>query len=341
MKRVGSVVSLLALTLCMAGCDKSSFEAKSTVQLHKENGVPVRIQKINPEIMEFSFPYNSVLTGSKESVASSMVSDRVDGVHHQVGDFVKKDAIVISFPDDNPSAQYHQAKVAYEHAKTTLDRMQNLYNTGGISRQSLDDVVTQCEVSKANFDAVRQAINVKAPISGTITQINVRPTDNVDPGDRLFTISNTKKLKTRLWITESSIKYVKKDALTTASWGNTTLTGKVTQVDMSLNTDKQAFGVIIEFENDGSVPSGVNADVVIHYRDESPSIFIDRKNLIKEMDRYYVYVAENNKAKKKEVTTGRNHDVYVEIVDGLALGDKLLTESLMLLEDDTLIRIVD
>ena len=108
-----------------------------------------------------------------------------------------------------PSVQYSQAKAAYELAKKTYERMKDIYQSGGISKQQLDQVHTNYEVSKANWNAVQQLINVRAPITGYVTAINVHETDNVQQRTILAIISKTEKLKSRIWVTKMKYQILK------------------------------------------------------------------------------------------------------------------------------------
>jgi RND family efflux transporter MFP subunit len=219
--------------------------------------------------------------------------------------------------------------------------METLFKDGGISRQDLDNTRTQYEVAKANWDAAQQAVRVRAPLSGTITQLNVRESDNVEPGDLLFTVSRAGRLKARLWVPESQITDMAVGADATATWGGTSLEGQVTQVDMSLNSRKQAFGVLTEFDNqDLEVLSGVNAEIRLMVPTGRDAVVVDRRSVFREDGGHFVYVAEGTVARKREVFPGREQGLTVEIVSGLEDGDTLITEGGMLLEDGAKINIV-
>jgi RND family efflux transporter MFP subunit len=250
--------------------------------------------------------------------------------------------VVLTFPTDNPAAQYFQAKVSFENATATLERMESLFEDGGISRQELDNTRTLYGVAKANWDAAQQAVRVRAPLTGILTQLNVRASDNVEPGEVLFTVSRTGRLKARLWVPESQITDMTVGAGATATWGRTTLEGKVTQVDMSLNSSKQAFGVLTEFDNpDFQVLSGVNADIKIMIPTGRDAIVVSRRSIFQEDSRRFVYVADGEVARKREVVQGRTHGLKVEITEGLSDGDVLITEGGMLLDEGVKINIVE
>jgi hypothetical protein len=51
-------------------------------------------------------------------------------------------------------------------------------------------------------------------------------------------------------------------------------------------------------------------------------------------------VAVNGKAEQRDILMGRQYGLAVEIVEGLSMGDMLITEGLLLLEQSSKINIV-
>ena len=342
-----SYVPLYAILLAVplfAGCgtsDQNISDMKSMEDIHAEQGIPVRTETVAATDFAASYSYNAVLSGIKETTTGAMVSDVVTSINYSVGDRVAEDAVVLTFPTDTPTAQYFQAKSAFELAETTLGRFKNLYENGGISLQDYDSAQTQFNVAQANWDAVQQTVTVKAPISGVLTNIAVRLADHVKQGDALFTIARTDSLKVHIWATEHEITDITEGNRATAEWQNTVLEGTIVQVDRSLNEARQAFGVIAEFDNPGSrVLSGVNANVVIYGAKTEGAVITARKNVLHDGDTHYVYIAQNGVARKREVHIGRNIGIDVEVLDGLVPGDTLITEGLSLLEDNADITVV-
>ncbi len=333
-----AVVGLMFLPV-LTSCSRDVAEAKSMEQIYAEQGIPVEIQSVNTVSFNIQHSFNTVLTGIEETGAAARIGDRVDAVNYRVGDYVKKDAVVVSFPTDNPAAQYFQAKVGYEHALTTYQRMKNLYESGGIALQDLDSVRTQMNVAEANWNAVRQSVHVRAPISGTLTSLRVRVSDNVHSGDELFIVSRTDQLKAELWLQETVRDQVEPGAQATATWNGRTLQGKIIQVDRSLDPERQAFGAVAIFDNPGrQVMSGVNAGISVASAAKAESIVIDRRHLIRESGRTFVYVDENGTARKREVAVGAANGLDVPVLKGLATGDRLVVSGAMQLKDGARIR---
>ncbi len=334
---------LLMAILAIFGCVKKgkNENSKSMQEIYSEKGIPVITKKVKPTKFTLYLNYNATLTGYKQSFASAMVGGRIDKINVKIGDYVKKDSVIIQFPLDAPSAQYEQAKAAYELAKKTYNRMKNLFDAGGISKQQLDQAETQYKVSKANLNAVAQLLKVRAPISGYVTAINVHETDNVRRETILATISQTNKLKARIWVNEDEIAKIKKGDPAFAIWNNIKLKGKVTETDEAVNPKHNAFGVNLLFENPKNrVKSGVIAEVKILVYKNPNAIVVPRRLLSKDKEGYYLYVAEDNFARKRYVQVGKGEEQR-EIVSGLNEGDNLIIKGAKMVYDNAKIRVED
>jgi membrane fusion protein, multidrug efflux system len=341
MKKMIAFFILSGLIAFLIGCSKKTAMSKSMDAIYRESGVPVTVQTLETSELHSECLFHSTLSGVEETSVSAMVTDKVEKILFAVGDRVKKDEIVMLFPTDNPATPYVQTKTAFEHAGTTLARIKNLYDNGGISLQEYENTRTQYEVTKANWESVQRMVKAKAPIQGVITQISVREADNVKSGDKLFTVADTGRLKTQVWVTEDRAASIEKGAPATAAWRDVAISGNVVQIDKSLDPKHQAFGAVIEFANPGGrMNNGVNAEIRVNYLTSGQALVIDRKNVSTEGDSTFVFVARDSLAIKRPVVLGRRYETDVEVIRGLKPGDRLITKGQMLLEDKTKIRIV-
>jgi len=340
MKRIGLAVTLSLIALLSWGCSDGETNERSMEQIYAEEGVPIRTALVEPAAFSSSFEYTAPLTGVKESSAFAAVSDKIDRIHYKVGDHVEKDAVVISFPTDNPAAQYYQAKVSFENAEASFERMQSYYEAGGLSRQNLDNARTSYEVARANWDAVRQSVKVRAPISGVLTSVVVRESDNVQKDDELFTVARVDRLKATVWVAEHQVGDIEIGAEAAADWQGHELRGSVVQVDLSMNQQRQAFAVVVEFDNPSmKVKPGVTADISLTSYTADNAIKVARKDILTDAAGPYVFIIDGDVAVKRPVTLGRSSDIDAEIIAGLSEGDVLVTEGQLLLADGKKVRL--
>jgi len=311
-------------------------------EIYRQEGAPVRVQIIKPQTFSARLIYQAALKGMREASAYASFGGRIEKIYFKVGDYVKKDQVVMSFPTETPATQYNQAKVAYENAEKNMKRMDKLYSNGGVSQQMYDNVRAQYEVAKANWETVRQMVQVKAPISGIITRMDVTETDNVQKKAELFTVSQTGKLKAKIWIGEKDICDVHPGLPAVAVWHNSDVRGRVKQVDASVNPKRQAFGVVLEFDDPGqAMACGATADIRITNYEKDNAIVVPRKNILREAGKTFVYVVHNGLAKKQQVKLGRTYGMDVEVLSGLSAGDSLIAEGQLLLADSSKIKIIE
>lgn len=340
-KTIKTVAFLFMILIVVSACSEEQIESKNMEQIYKEEGVPVKVEKIEKKKFEQQLTYNAILSGIKESSASAMVGGRIEKVLVKVGDYVKKDQVIITFPMDSPSAQYYQAKVAFENSQSTYDRYQKLFDVGGISAQDLDNVKTQYEVDKANWDTVKKMVKVLAPISGYVTKVSVKESDDVRKETMLATIADLSKLKASIKIAENEISDVSIGTKAYALWQGNKIEGKVTQVDMAMNPMTQSFNADIEFNNSNQkVKAGVTADVIIFGGSDDESITVERKNIVKRGNDFVAFISENGVAKERKIKVGKSSGLFVEILEGLNENDLMIVEGQMFLEDNAKIKII-
>lgn len=342
MNRSILLVILLAGALFFnSSCSRDQMEAKNLEQIYKEEGIPVRIKEIETQTFEQELSFHSILSGIQESSVFSLIADEVEKVYVKVGDYIDKDQVLLTFPTDNPATRYYQAKVAFENAKRAYERMQNLYKDGGISHQELDNASAAFEVSKADWEAVQKTIEVKAPISGFITKVDVRETDNVQRDDELFTISRTDRMKAVAWISEKEISDIKKGLPAYVALAGQKIEGKVVQVDLAMDKEKRAFQAVLELANPNkTLKPGTTVEINIVTYSRPETIVVERKDIFQDGGTSFVYVLDQGTAQKRSIKTGRRQDLDVEVTEGLNPGDKLIIEGQLLLEQGAKVKVI-
>lgn len=342
MKKKYILIIILSIALLLTGCGRKSSQFKTLQQIQKEQGIPVRVKTVELDTFVQELSYNASLGGREESYGQALVSEVVNSVNAKIGDRVSAGQIIVTFPRNTPSAQYEQALTAYNAAKTAYERMRNLYANGAISRQELDNVETQYKVAQANLDASDKMINVRAPISGIITNIAVSPGERSYPGQNLFTVSSTNGYKAKLMVADRDAMKVKIGTPATATWENITLNGKVSKISLALDPYQKAIPVEVTFPINGQrISFGSTAQIKLQILTKPNCIVVNREYVVNENDKQFVWINQNNHAVKREITTGLDNQLQFEVVSGLEPGEQLITEGLNLLTENALIRVIE
>ena len=338
-KRIGWILIVLLISSCQK---EEKTELKNMDEIHREEGIPVNVRTVKKQDFSTYLTFTSTLKGIKESTGASLLSATVEEILVDVGDYVKKDQPVIRFPKSNPALNYYQSKAAFEAAEQGFRRIENLYNSKGVSRQSYDDAKTQYDVQKANWKRVNDMMEIKAPLSGYITRLNVQISDNVEPGDSLFIVSNYDSLSATVWVADHEIRQISKGLRANAQWENIRLDGLVTRVDLAMDNEKKAFAVQIQFSNvEHRVPSGVTADIDIETRLIENTIVVHRNEILNNPDGWYVFLNKDGIATRRIVQPGLRQGMYYQITEGLEPEDQLITRGVSLVRDQSPIKVVE
>jgi membrane fusion protein, multidrug efflux system len=335
-------VLLLGASALLAGCGGDAGEdSRSMEEIHREEGVPVTVREVEPLEFRTHLLFTATLSGASESTATALISDEIESVRARVGDYVEKDQIIVTFPADNTALNYDQARVSFESARTAFERISALYATGGVAQQAFDDARTQFDLAKAQWENVRNIREVSAPISGYLTRLNVVESENVAPGDPLFTVSNYETLRATVWIPDRDIDQVRSGLNASATWRGREVQGMVTQVDLSMDPDRRAFGAKLEFQNrDREISSGSVGDIRIYTYENDEAVVLRRQETVEEDGGVFVFLAENGAALLRPVTVGRRQGFHYEITAGLLPGDSVVTEGVSQLADGDKISVV-
>lgn len=336
------MIILLAIgTLLILGCARQEkAESKNMELIYKEEGIPVEVQIMQPETFTIELSYNANLSGIRQSAAAAMIGGRIEKVNVKVGDYVIKDQVMFEFPEDAPAGQLTQAQSAFDLAESTYNRMKNLYEKGGISKQDLDGVETQYKVTQANLDAVMQMLKVRAPIDGYVIAVNVRETDGVHAEDVLAFVSQTKQMKARIWATEDEVCQIQTGQKATVTWNNMTLNGKVTEVAIAMDRGHNAFGVDLVFDNSENMcKSGVIGEIAIQTYSKDNAFVISRSNVKKDENGYFIYKVVSDKAVKVYIETGMENGGF-EVLSGVAENDQIIVKGLNLVYDGAKVKVM-
>jgi membrane fusion protein, multidrug efflux system len=335
-----SALCVLSVCLVVTACQAGSDSAKSMNQLYAEKGRPVRIRSVTPEVFSVDLKFPAEFRARSQSTAYAKVSDVVRDIRVTVGERVVQDQVVLSFSMDTPS--YRQAKLSFRNAESSYRRIETLYREAGVSRQNYDNALTQYEMARESFKAASDMVQVKAPISGTITQLNVRESANVSAGAPLFTISNQDGYEALFYVTANEIADIQTGSSATISGTGETINGKVTEVTLIMDPVKKAFPVKAFFTGrPKTLVSGMSVDISVESYRNDRAIVVARKEMILIDGAWFVYVQEGETAVLRAVQTGRGAGLDFEIASGLKAGDALVCDGVKELSDGDKIRLVD
>lgn len=202
----------------------------------------------------------------------------------------------------------------------------------GISTDQIDQLQTQ--------EDVKQHVVFSAPQSGIVSKLKIREGEFVKPSQTVLEIVDLSTIWVIAEIFEAQADWVKKGQRAEATLPylpGKNWPGMVDYVYPSLDPTTRSLKVRLRFDNpDESMKPNMYADVEIYAKPKRNVLTIPREALIVTGDKNRVIVAlGEGKFIPMNVRVGMTTDRGVEILNGLAEGDEVVTSSQFLIDSES------
>lgn len=188
--------------------------------------------------------------------------------------------------------------------------------------------------------------NIRSPIDGIIIQLDVKPGESVIAGttniqgSTIAMIADTSSMLARLQVDEADIASValgQEADIFAAAFPDTPLAGVVeriaTTARRAMGQQNLSFEVEVRLHDaeQVAVRSGMSAraEIFTESRDDTLALPIQAVQFDEDADsgeqRTHVFVEDNGVARRRVVRTGLSSDSHIEILEGLELGERVVT----------------
>ena len=299
----------------------------NTITANGKQAVSVRVRLNNPGAVSDAFTATAVI-GNYTSYGNTPVAMPASAVVYATGSGTINDLNKLS-----------GATVAKGEALCTVesDTIRDQVESARLNLES-------AQLSAGTAAGTMDDYNITAPISGTVIEKNFKAGDKVDgaASGTLAVIYDLSYLKLEMAVDELDIGKVEvgqKVEITADALEGQTFTGVVDTISISGTTvgGATSYPVTIILEDYGDLRPGMNVSARI-IGEEIPDALcipvdaVGRGNVVTvpgpgAMNEDNTAVADITKLETREVTLGRNDDVYIEVTDGLEEGDIVLIEN--------------
>lgn len=300
-----------------------------------------------------------------KSIVSAFMGGYVTKIPLLIGDVVKKGQLVATLENTEfveLQQQYLEIAEQLRFLKNEYERQQKLYGENISSQKNYLKAESDYKSNLASYNGLKQklkmlnidpntvenghitsSINVFAPITGSVTKVNVSNGSFVSPATELLEIINTEHIHLELTVFEKDILKLKKDQkikFNVPEASNKTYDAEVHLVGTSINENRTIkVHAHIKDEDNANFIVGmfVEADIIT----EAETHFALPNEAIAKIDKdYIVLVVEGNTDadltfKKEKIEIGAKNESYTEILNYKDLeGKDILTQGgFMLLKE--------
>ncbi|HHV65418.1 MAG TPA: efflux RND transporter periplasmic adaptor subunit [Peptococcaceae bacterium] len=339
----------------------------------QQSYIAVNAQTVQKGDISTSITLSGKVQADKEAAVLAKTAGRVQSIAVKVGDMVEKDQVLFSLDKTDMQAAYEQALAGYQLAEAAYEmnlekynkavqdyeNAKKLYEIGAISKNDLDlaemqasDAVlrtseAQFAQAKAQFESVSRSyadLDVKSPIAGIVTALNVKIGDMVTNAAPAATVVDMKKVFVTVSVSEKVINLLKnnQEALVEIASAGKSVKGQIESLSLAADARTGKYDLKVYIDNeDGLIKPGMFAKVTIATETKNDVIVIPTEAIIFHNGRDVVYVVNGNKVEEREVTVGLENGKQSEILSGLSAGEVIVIKGMNFVSDGSEIKIIE
>lgn len=341
MKKV-NLIAIVALSAAIVGCKE---EVKETSVVEKVEVVRVEVAKA--QMVSTNISYNGSIEPLKMNNISSSAPGRIDEILVEVGDKVKRGEVVAKMD----RSQQIQQEISLQNLAADLLRLTELFEAGGVSKQTVDQMQAQYDVAKKALDFTIENTTLNSPINGVVTARNFDNGDifSMSPTSTgaaaIVTVMQIDSVKLRVNVSENyfaNIKIGMPITLRTDSYPNEVFNGKVSLIYPLVDAASHTFTVEVTIPNKNlKLRPGMYTNVNINLGEKS-AITVNDKAVQKQQgsNERYVFVVKDGVAKRRTITAAEINSHDREILSGVKVGDMIVVDGASRLLDGDKVKIV-
>lgn len=305
------------------------------------------------KLKETNFKHTVVLQGIIKTDQNMMLTAEYLGtvkkIHVTQGQNVKKGDLLITLDDGGLAQNVAVQKAQLDLAKTVYERQKRLWEEKIGAEIDYLQVKTAYETQKQTYQQLQQQLKksaLYAPFSGKVDDIVVEVGELVSPSlSPLLRLINLNKMYVEADVPEAYFPNINEQTKATIEIPvfEDAFESQVTHKGIHINTGNRTFKISLDTSEAKNIAP--NLITTIHLVDyQNPKAIVVPLEVISENfdGAQYVYVVNNSeKAEKRFVKTGLIEDAYVEILDGLRLSDRVISEGARLVKENENVQVTN
>lgn len=295
------------------------------------------VKAANPTVGDLNL--STSLTGTVEAAdvvyVYAKASGDVTSVLVKAGDTVEQGDVLVEIDTEQVESAKNameSASVNLSEARSTLSRMQLLYNSGDLSEQEYEQYSNavksaqlQYESAKLSYDRQVEYSTITAPIAGKVESCSADVYDRVSQSDQLCVISGEGDSKITFYVTQRMMRNLQTgDALEIIKNGSS-YEGTISEISSMVDESTGLFEVKAEAQETDEIAVGSTVKINLVTEKARNAMLVPVDAIYYSNSDAYVYLYEDGKAVMAKVEVGLYDSDYAEILSGLSMDDMVVS----------------
>lgn len=310
---------------------------------------PVSFQtlEVEPRTSARERSWDGVVEAVNQATLSAQTAGRVLELPFDVNDYVEAGQVVVRFTDveqvsaqRRASAALNAAQADFTEADAAFRRTEELVAKQLLAKAALDQARARRDATRAALEAARAGVSaageqvdytvIRSPYSGILVERHVEVGESVQPGQPLVSGLSLQKLRLAVEVPQSDIAAIREyaDATVILPGGGRIAAEKVIVFPYA-DPATHSFKIRVELpEAETGLQPGMTVKVAFK-TGEVQNLWIPASALVTRSEVTAVYVVgADNRVALRQVRLGHRREGEVEVLAGLAKGDRIAVDPL-------------
>ena len=308
----------------------------------------VRIKQVNLESLSIQSTYVGYLLPNKRVLMRSEIDGVIEKIDFEEGDEITKGKRLVDISTKEHRLKLKIAITDSNLADINIKRDEKLAAQNLIPNAQLDQTKTRAESASLNKELAEISLNkslISSPLKGTIKTRHIKVGEFVRKGDKLVEILDIDKILVKVNIPEQeilSIQVGQNVEVALYIMEKKTFLGRVKNIGLEADSSNRTFPVEILVDNkERQLRAGMLARATFTKSVDQDQIVIPRHTVLERDQGRVVYVFEDGKAFRRDITIGLSQLDQVQVVQGLNKGELIVVEGHTKLTDGEEVNVVN
>ena len=274
---------------------------------------------------------------------TSKAGNKVIDVRFDEGQWVRRGAVLVELDGAQDRADLAAAEAALAESRSAYERGRGLFTQQALSQSQLEQIEATLKGNAARVASAEARVAdtvIRAPFDGRVGLRRVSVGALVSPGAIITTLDDTRTMKIDFDVPETFLAILKPGlavAAKSVAYPDESFDGAVESVDSRVDPVTRSIRVRARLPNPkGFLRPGMFLTVVVS-REPLPGLVVPEQALVPERGEVYVFVVTDGLAIRRVVTIGRRSPGEVEILTGVAAGERVVIEGTQQIRDNSVV----
>ena len=309
---------------------------------------PVHVMEVRKQQKAEQYHLMGIIEINREMKVGFKLGGKITRLNFDEGRRVQKNALLAQLDTTELLAQKEKVLESQAKAKRDLERMEKLFRQKIVPESSLQDAQSAYNLSGAELKIVEDALknsSIKAPFSGKIIKKLAEEGEVVGPGAPIALLAEMDPILVKAAIPDHMITKINvgDTAIVKVDWDpQRHFSGTIHRMESMADpiTRTLRMEILVANPNETLKP-GLMAQVEITHQANEAGIYLPLDAVMGLGKAPFIFVIQDLNAVKREVKTGKVIQGDVEIMEGLAPGERVVISGQEYLRDQQPVIIQD